>query len=45
MSTVNHRGKKLYQVRLGPMVDVAIADSILEKIVNTGFTGARIVVD
>lgn len=45
VSTVNHLGKKLYRVRLGPMVDVAMADSILEKIVNTGFTGARIVVD
>jgi rare lipoprotein A len=45
VSTVNHLGKKLYRVRLGPMVDVAIADSTLEKVVNTGFTGARIVVD
>ena len=45
MSTVNHLGKKLYRVRLGPMVDVAMADSTLEKVVNTGFTGARIVVD
>ncbi len=45
VSTVNHLGKKLYRVRLGPMDDVAMADSMLEKIVNTGFTGARIVVD
>ena len=45
VSAVNHLGKKLYRVRLGPMVDVAMADSTLEKIVNTGFTGARIVVD
>jgi rare lipoprotein A len=45
VSTVNHLGKKLYRVRLGPMVDVATADSTLEKVVNTGFTGARIVVD
>ena len=45
VSTVNHLGKNLYRVRLGPMVDVAMADSMLEKIVNTGFTGARIVVD
>ena len=42
---VNHLGKKLYRVRLGPMADVAMADFMLEKIVNTGFTGARIVVD
>ena len=45
VSTVNRLGKKLYRVRLGPMVDVAMADSTLEKVVNTGFTGARIVVD
>ncbi len=45
VSTVDHLGKKLYRVRLGPMDDVATADSMLEKIVNTGFTGARIVVD
>ena len=45
VSTVNQLGKKLYRVRLGPMVDVAMADSTLEKVVNTGFTGARIVVD
>ena len=45
VSTVNHLGKKLYRVRLGPMDDVAMADAMLEKIVNTGFTGARIVVD
>ena len=45
ISTVNHLGKKLYRVRLGPMVDVSMADSMLEKVVNTGFTGARIVVD
>jgi rare lipoprotein A len=45
VSTVNQLGKMLYRVRLGPMDDVAAADSMLEKIVNTGFTGARIVVD
>ena len=45
VSPVNHLGRKLYRVRLGPMADVTMADSILEKIVNTGFTGARIVVD
>ena len=26
VSTVNHLGKKLYRVRLGPMVDVAMAE-------------------
>jgi rare lipoprotein A len=45
VSTVNHRGKTLYRVRLGPLDDVAKADTVLEKVINTGFTGARIVVD
>ena len=45
VSAFNHLGKLLYRVRLGPFDDVATADSMLEKIVNTGFTGARIVVD
>ena len=45
VSTVNHRGKTLYRVRLGPMDDVSKADTVLEKVVNTGFTGARIIVD
>ncbi|MDC1383554.1 septal ring lytic transglycosylase RlpA family protein [Candidatus Puniceispirillum sp.] len=45
VSTVNHRGKTLYRVRLGPLDDVAKADTVLEKVVNTGFTGARIIVD
>ena len=45
VSTVNHHGKTLYRVRLGPMDDVAMADNMLEKVVNTGFTGSRIIVD
>ena len=45
VSTVNHRGKTLYRVRLGPLDDVDKADTVLEKVVNIGFTGARIVVD
>jgi rare lipoprotein A len=45
VSTVNKLGKTLYRVRLGPVQDVAAADSLLDKVVNTGFSGARIVVD
>ena len=45
VSMVNHRGKILYRVRLGPLFDVAKADAVLEKVVNIGFTGARIIVD
>ena len=45
VSMVNHRGKRLYRVRLGPVDDVAMADSMLQKVFNIGFSGARIVVD
>jgi len=45
VSSVNRLGKTLYRVRLGPVADVAAADSLLDKVVNIGFGGARIVVD
>jgi rare lipoprotein A len=45
VSMVNRLGKRLYRVRLGPVDDVAMADSMLQKVFNIGFTGARIVVD
>ena len=45
VSMVNRLGKRFYRVRLGPVDDVAIADSMLQKVFNIGFTGARIVVD
>jgi len=45
VSSVNHQGKTLYRVRLGPVDSVEMADGLLEKVINTGFAGARIVVD
>jgi rare lipoprotein A len=45
VSSVNRLGKTLYRVRLGPVADVDAADSLLDKVVNIGFGGARIVVD
>ena len=45
VSSVNRLGKTVYRVRLGPVADVAAADSLLDKVVNIGFGGARIVVD
>ena len=45
VSMVNRLGKRLYRVRLGPVDDVAMADSMLQKVFNIGFSGARIVVD
>ena len=45
VSMVNRLGKTFYRVRLGPVDNVAAADNLLDKVVNTGFSGARIVVD
>ena len=45
VSMVNRLGKRLYRVRLGPVDEVAVADSMLQKVFNIGFSGARIVVD
>ena len=45
VSMVNRLGKRLYRVRLGPVGEVAMADSMLQKVFNIGFSGARIVVD
>ena len=45
VSMVNRRGKRLYRVRLGPLEEVEIADTMLQKVFNIGFSGARIVVD
>ena len=45
VSMVSRLGKRLYRVRLGPVDEVAMADSMLQKVFNIGFSGARIVVD
>ena len=45
VSMVNRLGKRFYRVRLGPVDEVAMADSMLQKVFNIGFSGARIVVD
>jgi rare lipoprotein A len=45
VSMVNRLGKQLFRVRLGPVDEVAMADSMLQKVFNIGFSGARIVVD
>lgn len=45
VSSVNRLGKTLYRVRLGPTADVVAADNLLDKVINIGFGGARIIVD
>lgn len=37
--------KPFYRVRVGPVSDVAAADTYLERVINRGHPGARIVID
>ena len=39
------KGVRFYRVRLGPVADVAKADSLLQKVAHAGASNARIVVD
>ena len=41
--TVN--GRKLYRVKLGPIASVTEADSILEKVIRTSGSGAKVIKD
>lgn len=36
-------GKQLYRVRLGPLADVAAADSVLERVIDAGSGAAKVV--
>jgi rare lipoprotein A len=37
--------RQFFRVRLGPLQDVATADKLLNRVVNQGYTRARVVVD
>ena len=39
------RGRTMYQVRIGPLASVQMADQVLQRVIDRGFPGARIVVD
>jgi rare lipoprotein A len=45
ISAVNVDGKDFYRVRVGPLQTVETADATLEQVIESGFPGARIVVD
>lgn len=45
VTSVISNGQTLYRARLGPIGDVDHADTLLSKILNLGFAGARIVVE
>lgn len=38
-------GMEIYRVRLGPIDNVGEADSLLNKVINSGVSDAKIVVD
>jgi rare lipoprotein A len=37
--------REFFRVRLGPVADVATADQLLNRVVDQGYTRARVVVD
>ena len=45
ITEVDVRGQTLHRVRLGPIRDVMVADSLLADVLELGFKGARIIVD
>ncbi|MDF2369043.1 septal ring lytic transglycosylase RlpA family protein [Sneathiella sp.] len=45
VSQVLVNGQDFYRVRLGPVQDIARADQVLENLINTGHTDARIIIE
>ncbi len=45
ISTVRIKGRKFFRVRVGPLESLPLADQTLAKIIESGHSGARIVVD
>ncbi|MGA8379870.1 MAG: SPOR domain-containing protein [Stellaceae bacterium] len=43
--TVAVNGVQVYRVRLGPVENVEQADRLLQRVVSSGYPGARIVTD
>jgi rare lipoprotein A len=45
VTTATVDGKRFYRVRIGPISDVSQADAVLNRVLDTGHTDAKIVVD
>ena len=45
ISTTTVGGKRFYRVRIGPLDTLDVADNTLERVIRSGYPGARIVVD
>jgi rare lipoprotein A len=45
ISTFDDAGRRFHRVRMGPFAQVAEADAVLEGVINSGYSGARIILD
>jgi rare lipoprotein A len=45
ISTTTVGGKRFYRVRIGPLDTLDVADNTLERVIQSGYPGARLVVD
>lgn len=45
ISRATVKGQRFYRVRIGPLASVELADATLEKVIDSGYPAARIVVD
>ncbi len=45
VSRITVKGQVFHRVRLGPLATVADADTVLERVIESGYPGARIIVD
>ena len=45
ISSFDHNGSVVHRVRMGPITEVADADSMLENVIKLGYNGARIILE
>jgi rare lipoprotein A len=45
VSPGNFDGRVLHRVRLGPLASVEVADSLLDRLIRSGYTSARLIVE
>jgi rare lipoprotein A len=45
VSPGNFDGRVLHRVRLGPLASIEVADSLLDRLIRSGYTSARLIVE
>ena len=45
ITSVIAHGQELFRVRMGPLQSVELADGVLEQVISSGYSGAKVVVD